>query len=179
MTFQIRPATPSDLTAIESVEAAADQLFVEAFHAIDWPAPDPASSRLAAPGYLLVGVHPSAGVIGFVHVLDLEGNTHLEQLSVDPSYGRKGYGAALVRAALAEASARGYGRMTLRTYADVAWNGPFYASLGFVESEADSDALRRCIDTERGLGLVRYGRRVQMSHSLGVVTAAASESFST
>ncbi len=34
---------------------------------------------------------------------------------------------------MAEARAQGFDRLSLCTYRDVPWNGPFYASLGFTE----------------------------------------------
>ena len=43
----------------------------------------------------------------------------------------------LVHAAMAEAQHRGYDQLTLRTYAEVPWNAPFYASCGFIESRAE------------------------------------------
>jgi GNAT superfamily N-acetyltransferase len=46
----------------------------------------------------------------------------------------RGVGTALVRAAMREARALGHDRLSLTTYRDLAWNGPFYAGLGFVET---------------------------------------------
>jgi hypothetical protein len=56
--------------------------------------------------------------------------------------------------------------MTLRTYADVPWNAPFYSTCGFVESQPDTEFLRQLVDTEKELGLDQYGRRIQMSTRL-------------
>ena len=66
-------------------------------------------------------------VVGFSHVLDLDGHWHLEQIAVDPTHGRRGIGSQLLEATHAELVARGASEVTLRTYADVPWNGPFYA----------------------------------------------------
>jgi N-acetylglutamate synthase-like GNAT family acetyltransferase len=90
----------------------------------------------------------------------------LEQVSVLPDYGRRGVGKLLVEAAIEEATRRGYDQMTLRTYAAVPWNGPFYALLGFAESEPETDFQRSLIDVENGLGLAQYGRRIQMTRFL-------------
>ena len=62
-----------------------------------------------------------------------------------------------------ETARRGHGHLTLRTYAAVPWNAPFYATLGFVESEPDTDALRELVALEERLGLDRWGRRIQMT----------------
>lgn len=78
---------------------------------------------------------------------------------------RRGHGRALVAAAKGESRRRGRKRLTLRTFADVPWNAPFYASCGFVESTPDTDFLRDLLNVERQWGL-EYGRRVQMTCDL-------------
>ncbi len=165
MSLRVRPAVDEDAASIEEIEEAADQLLISLFRATDWPAPDAAAERLALPGFLLLA--EADGIpAGFVHVLDLDGPAHLEQVSVLPRFARRGIGRILVRAAMDEAAGRGHDDMTLRTYADVPWNAPFYASCGFTETEPDSDALRRLVAVEERLGLLEYGRRVQMTASL-------------
>lgn len=69
---------------------------------------------------------------------------------------------------LEEAGVGGHHRLTLRTSADVPWNAPFYARLGFVESEPDTPFLRGLVDVELRHGLGRYGRRIQMTASPAV-----------
>ena len=70
-------------------------------------------------------------------------------------------------AAMDEARRRGYERMTLRTYADVPWNAPFYARVGFVETEPTTDFHNLLVDVEERLGFAQLGRRVQMTAALG------------
>lgn len=65
-----------------------------------------------------------------------------------------------------EARSRGYELLTLRTYADVPWNAPFYARVGFVETEPTTDFHKLLVEVEERLGLARYGRRVQMTAAL-------------
>jgi hypothetical protein len=62
-------------------------------------------------------------------------------------------------------------RLTLRTYADVPWNAPFYRSCGFVECDPDTDFLKDLVKVEQQLGMAAYGRRVQMKVELGGVQA--------
>lgn len=166
MTLQIRLATEADLDRIEMIENTADQLFIDAFQSENWPAADPAAERAEAAGFLLVGELEVAGIVGFVHMLEIDGHAHLEQLSVLPEHGRRGYGRALTEAALNEAKERGYRKVSLRTYADLPWNGSFYARFGFVETEPDTEFLRNLVQVERELGLDAYGRRAQMNISL-------------
>ncbi|WP_309491575.1 MULTISPECIES: GNAT family N-acetyltransferase [unclassified Microbacterium] len=154
---------------------AADTVLIDRFGALDWPPPTPPQERTAAPGFVLVAetiettdATDAAGakdatVVGFVHVLEIDGHAHLEQLSVLPSHGRRGIGRRLVEAALAEARRRGHPRVSLRTYADVPWNAPFYASCGFIVTEPDTPLLRSLIRIETDLGLFEHGHRVQMT----------------
>lgn len=138
-------------------------MLIALFGAVDWPAPDSAWDRLTQPGAVLVGESHSGEVAGFAHLLEIDGLAHLEQVSVLPRFGRLGLGRMLVTATLAEAAARGHREVTLRTYADVPWNAPFYATCGFVETEPDAGFLRGLLDVEERLGLERYGSRLQMT----------------
>lgn len=160
-------AEPGDHAVIEVIENAADAILIDLLKPEHWePAPSGAV-RNAQPGFFLVAlesVHDS--VIGFVHVLEIEGVAHLEQLSVLPTHGRRGNGRKLVEASMAEASDRGYHELTLRTYADVPWNAPFYKTCGFTEREPATAFYRRLVALEKELGLDRYGRRIQMTVQL-------------
>lgn len=167
MSVVIRPAASGDYPATESIEARADALLIERFSARDWPGPTRAAERASAPGFLLIAEDPDVlEPIGFVQVLEIGAHAHLEQLSVLPRHSRRGHGRRLVQAALDEASRRGHALITLRTYADVPWNAPFYESCGFVPSEPDTGFLRSLIDVERSLGLMAHGARVQMTARL-------------
>ncbi len=169
MAIIIRAASGSDFAATEDIERDADQLFVDRFEAQDWPPPGTADERAAAPGFTLVAAssaEPSAPILGFVQVLEIAGQAHLEQLSVRPDMGRRGIGGQLVEAAAAEAQTRGYTALTLRTYADVPWNGPFYVQHGFIETEPITDFELSLPPIEATLGLDAYGRRIQMTRTL-------------
>ncbi|GGM53349.1 GNAT family N-acetyltransferase [Microbacterium saperdae] len=167
MNGSIRTAEASDAEMIHVIETAADALLIDALGAWQWPPSGDGAERLSAPGFVLIGEdRPAHSPVGFVHVLDVDGHAHLEQLSVLPSAARQGHGRQLVTAALDEARARGYSRVTLRTYAEVPWNAPFYASCGFLESIPETPFLRELVDVEASLGLDRYGRRVQMTVEL-------------
>ncbi|AXL12510.1 GNAT family N-acetyltransferase [Microbacterium foliorum] len=172
MSAVIRAAVADDAEALQAVEAHADALLIDRIGATHWPAAADGASRLAAPGFVLVledsdsSSPDDSSPVGFVHVLDAEGHAHLEQLSVLPSAGRRGHGRRLVEAALAEARERGYTRVSLRTYAEIPWNAPFYASCGFLESIPETSFQRALVDTEARLDLDRYGRRIQMTVEL-------------
>ncbi|WP_245582115.1 GNAT family N-acetyltransferase [Nocardioides halotolerans] len=170
---RIRAARASDLRHVAPIEDAGGPQFAEHFgEAVEPVLLSPATDgrhRAAEPGFLLVAVGEDDEPVGFVHVLELDGHAHLEQLSVHPTHQRRGIGAALTRAAIAEARARGFDRLSLCTYRDVPWNGPFYRSLGFAEvAEADlAPYERRLREVERDLRLDVNGVRVVMSIALG------------
>ena len=103
--------------------------------------------------------------MGFGHVLDLAGHWHLEQLVVDPAHGRQGFGAALLDAVCREVASRGGRRVTLRTFADVPWNAPFYARHGFVELVGEPAWLAPLREAEERIGLMRHGRRIGMERA--------------
>jgi hypothetical protein len=67
-----------------------------------------------------------------------------------------------VEASKEQAQERGYDQITLRTYADVPWNAPFYTTASFIEEEPATHFHRSLVSVEATLGLDRYGRRVHM-----------------
>jgi GNAT superfamily N-acetyltransferase len=163
---RIRPATRSDLRLLGPIEATADGQFREQFgYDPGWGEPPSGEHRAAQPGFLLIG-EEDGEVIGFVHVLEVEGAAHLEQVSVHSDRQQRGYGRALVEAAKDGAAQRGYDEITLMTYADVPWNAPFYASCGFAEIAPSTRFQHRLQAVERDLDLERHGRRVLMAASL-------------
>lgn len=166
MNIEIVPAREADFEATARIETAADQLLIDAFQPTDWPPAATAEERASSPGYTLVALVDGEAV-GFVQVLELEGQAHLEQLSVLPAWGGRGIGRSLLEAGVAEAARLGYGEITLRTFADVAFNAPFYATCGFEVSEPSTALERGLVAVEERLGLMELGRRVQMTRPLG------------
>lgn len=164
MRAHIRLADDADLTRLAALEAAADTAFDGVLDSSAWGAPPSGHARLTDPGFILVIAEEASGpAVGFAHVIEDGATAYLEQVSVHPGHARQGHGRTLVRAVIAEASARGFARVTLRTYADVPWNAPFYASLGFEERPAPGDGFQGALTaTEERLGLARQGRRVHM-----------------
>lgn len=162
----IRFAQASDAHAVERIENDADQLLVDYLHADGWSPAPPGITRLSEPGFLLA-VDVDGEVAGFVHVLEVDGICHLEQLSV--ALARRGLGRALVEAAKDQSRERGYERISLRTYAGVPWNAPFYATAGFVEEDPVTSFHRSLLAVEAEHGLDRYGRRVQMGAPLRIM----------
>jgi len=158
--IDVRRADEADLQQLAAVEAAADELFVP-LGITDLPAPATAEERAAAWRVLVAG-RPVQGLA----VLELvDGAVHLEQLAVHPAAMRQGIGGALLAAVVEAAREQGADRVTLTTYAEVPWNGPFYARHGWRETDDLTPGLRSLRAREVELGLDRHGVRIVMTRT--------------
>jgi hypothetical protein len=99
---------------------------------------------------------------GFVAVELVDGIPHIWQLSVDPEHGRQGLGGALVEAACDWARSEGFDAITLTTYRDVPWNGPFFESFGFSVIGTLTPELTEIRKHEREIGDDDFAARVAM-----------------
>jgi 8-oxo-dGTP pyrophosphatase MutT (NUDIX family)/GNAT superfamily N-acetyltransferase len=143
---------------VDAIEAAADALFEGV---LQLPPGEARSAALGARGFALVALDGERP-IGFVQVLELDARFHLEQLSVHPSAQRRGVGTALLSAAEDGVRARGGSVVTLRTFADIPWNAPFYRRHGYLDAELPV-AMAGLLAAEERLGLLRAGRRVTLA----------------
>jgi GNAT superfamily N-acetyltransferase len=160
-------ARPYDVPALPAIERAAARLFEGLVpESLMEETSDVAELAAAqAAGLLWVALVDDVPV-GFAHlVLREDGVPHLEEIDVHPAHGRRGIGAALVRAVLAWAAESGHREVTLTTFRDVAWNAPFYTRLGFaiVEREHWPPAIATIVAGEAARGL-DPSTRVVMAH---------------
>jgi GNAT superfamily N-acetyltransferase len=90
----------------------------------------------------------------------VDGNAHVEQVSVHPAHARQGLGKALLDTAAAWAQQHGLAALTLTTYANVPWNAPYYQRLGFQIMTEDqiTEGLRRIREHEQARGLTSWPR---------------------
>lgn len=140
MTYIIRLARREELAELPAIEVEAGVLFAEAGlkDVADNPPTDLAFiESVARAGAVHVAVDGGDIPVGFALTGLLDGTGHLHELSVDPAHGRRGLGRRLVDAGCAFAYARGCRAMTLSTFRDVPWNGPFYRRIGFRELRPD------------------------------------------
>ena len=70
--------------------------------------------------------------VGFaiVHALELA-VIHLHELDIHPKHARQGLGRRLIETIAAWGRERGAIAITLTTFDDIPWNGPYYQRLGF------------------------------------------------
>jgi GNAT superfamily N-acetyltransferase len=153
----VREAGPEEFAELVRVELAADRLFESV--GIGPFTTDVGGEHLAEADLVLVAGRPP---VGFVSVQLVDGLPHVRQLSVHPDHARRGLGRALMEAATDWARTEGFAAMTLTTFRDVAWNGPFYASLGFVVVDDPSPGVRAIREHERAIGEDDFGPRVAM-----------------
>ena len=159
LSVAVRPATAADVERFAAIEVASG----ERFRAVgmddvadDEPFGDDVGLAAVRAGRAWVA-ELDGEVVGYALAIDLGddvGRPHLEQVSVVPEAGGRGVGAALVAAVVGWAADRGP-ELTLSTFRDVAWNGPWYRSLGFEpipEPELDG-ALLTLRDVEAAEGL--------------------------
>lgn len=123
---RIRVAVPDEFEALREIEQAADKLFAEV--GIGPFTFDGSEDHLAQAAVVLVSGSPP---VGFACVEIVDDLAHIWQLSVHPAAGRQGRGTALVHAVCDWAASKGHPAVTLTTFRDVPWNGPFYGRLGF------------------------------------------------
>jgi GNAT superfamily N-acetyltransferase len=114
----------------------------------------------AESGRAFVAVDEDDLPIGYVLLDVIDGSAHIKQVSVNPTHARKGVGRALIERAQSWAIAHGLNAITLTTYVDVPWNGPYYERLGFryLAPEEETDGLRAIRDRERLAGLDAWPR---------------------
>ena len=106
-------------------------------------------------------------IVGYVLALDLDGQPHLEQISVLPDWSGHGVGRALIDAVLGWARDAGAPSVTLATYRDVPWNAPLYAHLGWTvleEAEVAADGRLLAVRAEEAEHGLDPDDRVFMRH---------------
>lgn len=131
--YPIRPARPDDPAALRDIERAAGQCFADlgmTFVAEDEPPSVETLLSYIRAGRAWVSVHGDRPVAYLVAEV-VDGNAHLEQVSVHPSHARRGVGRALLDHMIGWARGRELPAVTLTTYTEVPWNGPYYERCGF------------------------------------------------
>lgn len=165
--LEIRTAEDDDLPVLAEIDERAESLFRVA--GMQLPHIPFLMDELREAKVIFVAGRPIAG---FVRVDEVDGMAHVEELAVLPGRMRQGLGTALLEAACTWAAAHDYPAVTLITFAEVAWNAPFFAARGFVPVDALTPGLAELRDWERAVGLDAVGRRVVMRRELGAAAPA-------
>ena len=121
----IRRARSTELERLLDIEREAGRAFAE-IGMEEIARDDPGTAEDVAGAWVAVDEHdrPIAYLVGST----VDGCAHVDQVTVAPSYARRGIGAALIDHL---AATTGAPALTLTTFRDVPWNAPYYERLGF------------------------------------------------
>jgi GNAT superfamily N-acetyltransferase len=162
----IRTARAGDFSALREIEIEAGRAFAE-IGMEEVARHDPFSfdelTAYQVAGHAWVAVDGSVRddrPVAYLVVDIVAGNAHIEQVSVRPSFGRRGIGRLLIEHVASWARERGLPALTLTTFRAVAWNAPYYERCGFRTLRGDEitpelAAIRR---HEAELGLDQWPR---------------------
>lgn len=133
--FPIRRAIPADLPRLAEIERDAALIFANSPY--PWIVEDSAHDPISAdinfardPAWVAVDSNNQPIALAIVHIHS-DKEIHLHELDVDPRYARQGLGLQLIQTVAAWAKGQGAKALTLTTFDDVPWNGPYYTRLGF------------------------------------------------
>ena len=154
----IRRTTDADVPSLPAVERSAARSFAtipELAWIVDDDVLDETQHRhFAATGWSWVAVIAGEPV-GFLCAELVGQEVHVWEVAVSEAYQQQGIGSRLMARIEAAARDAGAQAVTLTTFSDVAWNGPFYASLGYevIDPAAYGARLRRILELEAQAGI--------------------------
>lgn len=137
--WSLRLARPADAALMPAIESAASSMFADDpdLQGLDfddaWEEQELAA--LIRKGHCLVA-HVGERMVGFLVSQPFRRELHIWEMDVHPDFQQRGIGAGLVRAAQIDARNSGFKALTLTTFRDLPWNGPFYERRGFEEVTA-------------------------------------------
>lgn len=152
--FELRPAWPSELSALLCLDDAAGILYQNVGMAFSFASDHPfvvdegrrwsaAIERGESRVILSGGVHAAFAIFG-----EVDGAPYLDQLSVHPDFMRRGLGQLLLAECVRFAEGRD---VWLTTYAHLPWNAAYYGKFGFrlVPEESCGPGLRQLLRAQR------------------------------
>ncbi len=170
--YSITTGMPDDIPALIAVDKAASALFAPTGlinpDALEDHVPASVFESEMPQDNVFVARNQHGWAVGFALVRPRGSGLYLDQVSVHPDHGQKGIGRALVIRVLTEAEQRKLPHVSLSTFRDLPWNGPFYASMGFKEIPHDKlevymreieDAQRPFMDVNQRCFMRRKVRR--------------------
>jgi GNAT superfamily N-acetyltransferase len=132
----VRRATSADLDCLPAIEQSADQAFRGTGVSLgEDTSASPAETWQGAlrAGTLWVACNEAGRVVGFLAARKINRVLHIDEMDVAFDQQRRGFGRALLGAAIDCARRAGLREITLTTFREVAFNRNFYAASGFVE----------------------------------------------
>lgn len=130
----VRAVAVAELPLLREIEWSAGECFRDigmAAIADDEPPSVADLARYQSAGLAWVAVNAGDRPVAYLIAEPVDGNLHVEQVSVHADSARRGIGRALLERAAESAVAGGMSALTLTTFAEVPWNAPYYERLGF------------------------------------------------
>ena len=166
----IRLVRAAELETLRGIEREAGRAFAAIGMAEIAAADPPAIADLEvyrAGGRAWVAVDAFDQPVAYLLSSSVDRCAHIEQVSVAPTYARRGLGAALIEYLAAVAAVDGRPALTLTTFRDVPWNAPYYARLGFVVIDpAEHGPQLRALIAEEAASIPGNAHRVAMRRLL-------------
>ncbi len=161
--MHIRAVHLNDLPVLQDIERAAGQCFRDVGMpeiAEDEPLPLEELVRYHDAGLAWVAANESDAPVAYLIADRIDGNFHVEQVSVHPDSARRGVGRSLLDRLAAHATGEGAHALTLTTFTEVPWNAPYYARCGFrlMDDTNLPPGLRKIREVEAAHGLDRWPR---------------------
>lgn len=161
--MSIRVAGVGELPLLQEIERAAGRPFrTIGMSAIaeDAPLSVEILSRYQHAGRAWVKVDADDRPVAYLIAEEIDGNLHLEQVSVHPDAAHRRIGRSLIDHAAAHAKAEGLPALTLITFTRVPWNAPYYERCGFwcLDDAELTPGLRALRKHETAHGLDRWPR---------------------
>lgn len=159
----IRLARAAELPILQDIERAAGKVFADigmVAVAEDEPPSLKVLGEYERDGRAWVWAADDDLPVAYLIAELVDGNGHVEQVSVHPDHARKRIGKALIDHAAEWARAQGAPALTLTTFTEVVWNGPYYEKLGFrlLPETEWTPGLREIRAAEAAHGLDRWPR---------------------
>ena len=167
--MRLRKAHAHEVAQICAIEDDAGRLYAEAGLPADLPGMDSEMVRASVHDERVsVLVTPTNTPVAFALWWSYPEALHLRELGVHPHYMRRGLGRRLIDHVVEVARDQQRLQVTLTTFRDVPWNGPYYRRCGFSElpRERWPRWLAEIRTAEAGDGLDRWPR-LAMARPLG------------
>ncbi|MTE17907.1 GNAT family N-acetyltransferase [Streptomyces sp. TRM43335] len=161
--MRIRAVHPDELPLLQDIERAAGQCFRDIDMpeiADDEPLPLDELARYHHAGLAWVAADDADAPVAYLIADRVDGNLHVEQVSVHPGSARRGIGRSLLDHLAGHALSVRAPALTLTTFTEVPWNAPYYTRCGFrpLDDGELTPGLRRIREREAAHGLDRWPR---------------------
>ncbi|AYV31540.1 Acetyltransferase (GNAT) family protein [Streptomyces sp. ADI95-16] len=161
--MRIRSVLVGELPLLQDIERAAGLCFRDVGMpeiADDEPLPLDELAGYQRSGLAWVAVDDADAPVAYLIADRVDGNLHVEQVSVHPDSAHRRIGRALLDHLAVLAAAEAVPALTLTTFAEVPWNAPYYERCGFepLDEAALGPGLRAVRAREASHGLNRWAR---------------------